>query len=322
MKRDNIPLTALIVALSLSTGCTMMSSKTMSPYSWRHTDTSLALLNDDRTIWQLNFNEKEDKPYFHPIALTDGTVLTELRPADHIWHRGLWWSWKAINGLNYWEEDKETFLAKGRNQITKVKVKAHPDKSADAEIHISYHPPDKPAVLLEQRLLKISPPDEKGIYYIDWKSTFTAKDKDVFLDRTPILGQPNGVAWGGYAGLSIRLADNAKNRKAIDSAHRQFPDEFNNAKARWLDYTVEAAPGKEAGIAVLDHPSNPRHPTPWYIILGQGMKYFSPAFLFYEPYTLEANDTLTFKYRILIHPGRTDRSMLENQWQAFSKLKW
>lgn len=308
------------ISLSLA-GCTHPCYKSMGPYSWQHTDTSLALLDDDRTVWQFNFNEKEDKPYFHPIALTDGTVLTELRPADHIWHRGLWWSWKAINGLNYWEEDKETFLAKGRNEITRVKVKAHPDKSAGAEIHISYHPRGKPPVLTEQRLLKISPPDEKAIYYIDWKSTFTAKDKDVFLDRTPVLGQPNGVAWGGYAGLSVRLADSAKNWKAVDSEHHQFPDEFNNAKARWLDYTVEAAPGKEAGIAVLDHPSNPRHPTPWYIILGQGMKYFSPAFLFYEPYTLEANDTLTLKYRILIHPGRTDTQFCEEQWQQFSKVK-
>lgn len=76
-------------------------------YSWRQTDSSLALLNHGRVVWQLNFNKKEGKPYFHPVGLIDGTVLTWLRPADHRWHRALWFSWKFIDGLNYWEESPE-----------------------------------------------------------------------------------------------------------------------------------------------------------------------------------------------------------------------
>lgn len=315
-------LITLIAVSTLVTGCSAVPPASTAPYSFKSTDTSLALMNGDNIVWQLNYDEKEDKPYFHPVALTDGTVLTELRPPDHVWHRGLWWSWKTINRLNYWEEDKVSHLANERNEITAVKLKTHPDKSADAEIHISYHPRGRPPVLTEKRLLKISPPDEKGIYYIDWKSTFTAKDKDAVLERTPVLGQPNGVAWGGYAGLSVRFADIAKNWRVVDSEANTYNKEFNTAKAPWCDYTIEPTPGKPAGIVIFDHPDNPRHPTPWYVILGPGMKYFSPAFLFYEPYTLKANDTLTLKYRILIHPGRTDRSMLEDQWQTFSKLKW
>lgn len=34
--------------------------------------------------------------FFHPIRLADGTVLTELYPADHIHHRGLFWGWRQL----------------------------------------------------------------------------------------------------------------------------------------------------------------------------------------------------------------------------------
>ncbi|MHC4742714.1 MAG: ThuA domain-containing protein, partial [Planctomycetota bacterium] len=74
-------------------------------YQWRRSDKLLALLKDGKTVWQLNLDSKLGKPYFHPLALADGTVLTWDSPPDHPWHHGLWFSWKHINGLNYWEED-------------------------------------------------------------------------------------------------------------------------------------------------------------------------------------------------------------------------
>ncbi len=323
MRQTIIILTILVTAITLLvTGCTCCQPQSMGTYSWKDTDTSIALLNNGKTVWQLNYDRRIDKPYFHPVSLVDGTVLTELMPADHIWHRGLWWSWKTINGVNYWEEDKDTLLAEGRNEIIKVAAIPGPDYSADVEIHISYHPPGEPAVIMETRTLKMSPPDEKGMYTIDWKSTFTARDKDVLLDRTPIPGEENGVAWGGYAGLSVRLADSAVKWQAVDSEAHTFDNEFNNAKAKWLDYCIETESGGPAGIAILDHPSNLRYPTPWYVILGEGMRYFSPAFLYYEPYTIKAGRSLTLRYRIVVHPGGTDARVLERQWEEFSKSKW
>ncbi|MHC4621073.1 MAG: DUF6807 family protein [Planctomycetota bacterium] len=67
-------------------------------YSWRQTDSSIALLSSEQTVWQFNYRKQEGRPYFHPLSLTDGTELTSLRPEDHRWHRALWFSWKYING--------------------------------------------------------------------------------------------------------------------------------------------------------------------------------------------------------------------------------
>jgi len=87
------------------------SSEAAAPagFSWSRTDTSLALRHNDRSVWRLVFDPAKPKSWFHPLSTVDGEVLTAFEPADHPWHRGLWWSWKLINGINYWEEDWRAF---------------------------------------------------------------------------------------------------------------------------------------------------------------------------------------------------------------------
>lgn len=88
--------------------------------------------------------------------------------------------------------------------------------------------------------------------------------------------------------------------------------------ARWLDYhAVIDKKGRTAGVTIFDHPDNLRHPSPWYISFG-GMPYFSPAPIFHKPYTLSAGDSFTLRYRILVHPGRGDRQVLEREYKEFA----
>ena len=102
-------------------------------YRWQHNDSSLALVKNNKVVWQFNFDEKQSKPYFHPLSLTDGTELTWLRPPDHPWHKALWFSWKYINGLNYWdwEKDPETGRSEGITELLNVKIIASKDYSAE-----------------------------------------------------------------------------------------------------------------------------------------------------------------------------------------------
>ena len=279
-------------------------------------------MNGDVVVWQLNYKKGEGKPYFHPVALTDGTQLTWLRPPDHPWHRGIWFSWKYINSLNYWEEDRKTGLSEGRTELHTVKVHLDKNYSARIEMTLSYHPPNEPPVLTEKRSLTISTPDKNGCYYIDWKSTFTAGCKDVLLDRTPPVDSKGRKRSGGYAGLSVRIAKDTSNWQVVDSAGRKGM-QANAQNANWLDFTFDTPDSKSAGIAIFDHPQNLRHPTPWYVIMRENtpFAYFSPAALYNKSYTLPAKNTLTLRYRILIHPGQTDKALLENQWKAFLQQK-
>ena len=291
-------------------------------YTWRQTDSSLALLNHEQVVWQLNFNKKEGKPYFHPVCLTDGTELTWHQPPDHPWHRALWFSWKYINALNYWEEDRKTHLSQGRTELVDIKVGPHDDFSARIVMALSYHPPDKPAVLTEKRVISLSAPDDQGRYRIDWHSIFTAGAEAVLLDRTPIPGEKGGQSWGGYAGLSVRVAKGISDWQVIDSEGRKNMQAHGKG-ARWMDFSGQTATGSAAGIAVFDHPSNLRHSSPWYVAMNANVPfgYFSPALLFNKSYTLPSRESLAMRYRVLIHPGRADKDLLESEWRQFRELK-
>jgi len=310
-------MTTVAGVLLLGQGCQSVSSEQnrgTSSFSRQQTDGSVALLKSKATVWQLNYRRQEGRPYFHPLSLTDGTALTSLRPADHPWHRGLWLSWKYINGINYWDPD----LPEGQTEVVDVKTRPGTDYSAQIEMYISYHRVQEPAVLTERRTLAVSAPDRNGCYYIDWLSVFTAGDKNVLLDRTGIPGEKNGKSYGGYAGLSLRMAAYTKGWQFLGSEGPLEP-ESRGCKARWVDFSGRIANGGFAGVAIFDHPDNPRHPSSWW--LSASMPYFSPALLFDKPYTLAAGKTLKLRYRIWVHKGAVDKNLLENNWKAFLTLK-
>jgi len=286
-------------------------------YQWQQDETSLALFNRGKVVWKLTHNKKEGKPYFHPLALTDGSVLTWLRPGDHKWHRALWFSWKKINQINYWEENKQG-ISQGTSELVDVKVKPQKDFSARIEITMSYHPPGKEEILAEKRFIKVTAPDKKGIYKIDWLSVFTAGKEKVVLDRTPIQGEPSGSKWGGYAGLSLRLAQSMRQSQQVLNSNGLTNAQTHGQKAHWLDMTGKSESGRIGGITVIDHTQNLRHPSPWYV--AQGMPYFGAALLFDKPLILPAGDSLCLRYRIIVHPGPPDKCLIEKERKGFNKM--
>ena len=51
---------------------------------------------------------------------------------------------------------------------------------------------------------------------------------------------------------------------------------------------------------------------------GSSMPYFSPAFLYYNPYVLPAGQSLSLQYRIRLLPGALDAKAAENAWRQFA----
>src|SRR6185436_19476178 len=51
--------------------------------------------------------ETNSRPYLHPVHDASGkVVLTEDRPADHLWQHGIFTGFHRVNGFNYWKEDE------------------------------------------------------------------------------------------------------------------------------------------------------------------------------------------------------------------------
>ena len=324
-----------LLILLLVVNSSWAENKQEAQFSWKQTGSSLALLNHEQVVWQFNHlgdGVEKGCPYFHPLATLDGAVLTDLRPGDHLWHRGLRFAWKKINGLEgywTWPDGQERWPDKimGRTEVLSVKAISHKDYSAHFELELGYHPPGRPAVLNETRSISVSAPDKNGNYRIDWQGVFTAGKDDALLDRTPIPGEEGGKKWGGYAGMQFRVSHRTNlaawtilTSEGVDiknTIEQKEGLELAHGKgARWLDLTLDFVDGKTGGVTILGHPNNLRHPAPWHVSSMPNELIHTP--LFVGPYNLKAGKSLILQHRIVIHPGRVDKNMLENQWTDFT----
>ncbi|AWB65886.1 hypothetical protein C2869_05265 [Saccharobesus litoralis] len=294
-------------------GGSLISQAAASEYTWLERDGVIALMQGKRTVWALNYGAQVAKPYFHPLSLQDGSVITRYEPhsPEHPWHKGLWFSFKYINGVNYWEENKQTGKSDGLTQVTSHHFFKHPDNSATLILHLQYRPHHDAAdaLIFEQRTLFISAQDASGRMNIDWLSHFTAL-ADVTLDRTPLPSEHNGKvwgkAWGGYAGLSMRFAPKLKQNKADNwqfSAPIQSQlltqaklegTQLHATQNQWMYYG-----GAKGGLAIFDHVRNSSQTASWYV--APNMSYFSPAFLFKRPLSYAAGQTWQLSYRVSIY---------------------
>ena len=281
--------------------------------AWEKSETKLALLNHGNTVWCLVMDPARPKSFFHPLATVHGEVLTAFEPADHHWHRGLWWSWKFINGVNYWEEDPKTGHSAGLSKLIRTDVQTSGDFSARVRLDFHYQLPGGDPVLIEQRNLHVSPPDAEGTYVIDWKSTFTAGNAPVKLDRTP-PAHLGGPGYGGYAGLSLRMAQGLDGYTFRTSGGETTPAASHGKNATWVDLA-----GPKPGIAIFDHTANFRHPCPWYLHSDKTMTFFSPSLLFNQPLELAAGKSISLSYQVIVHSQALPAGKLEERWRAFTQ---
>jgi hypothetical protein len=285
---------------------------------WLQTDSTLALQRGDQTLWQFNYGPEHPKPCFHPVALPGSQDLTWFRPDDHPWHRALWFSWKFINDINYWEEDRATGASAGRTETVKTTVDPQDDHSARIVQQLRYRPIDGDPVLKEDRVIEVSAPARDGTLVMDWTMRFSALT-EVVLDRTPLPDEPDGKVFGGYAGLSVRLPRELHEVAVVTTEGPvSFRDDRFRGRSVALDYQG-LLDGRAQGIAIVDHPKNLNTPSPWYAINGPVMRYFSPAVICYGPHTMEAGDSFTLRYRVIVHPERWDGERLSREARRFKE---
>ena len=223
---------------SAMAGGGMAPSNSGSGCAWSREAGALALRQAGKVVWQFNYATNQSKPFFHPVAVPGGPVLTWDQPPDHLWHRALWFSWKYINGINYWETEGLAPAERGLTQWSEPRIETRPDCSARIVMDLTYRPPNGPAVLTEHRIIEVSPPAGDSSYHLDWLATFTAAGKDVLLDRTPLPGEPGGQAWGGYAGLSARFAKEIQEPRTLTpEGSVEFAEGRYRGQARAMDYT-------------------------------------------------------------------------------------
>ena len=263
------------------------------------TPTGVRLTRGGRTVWNLEVETPEGRPFFHPLTLPGGRTLTDLRPADHVWHLGYWFSWKFINGVNYWEPaDAERKGAEpaGATRVVAKSVKVD-GLSCRVGLDLSYGPRSKEPVLSERREISVGPPDGDGGYAIATHHLFTAL-ADVTLDRSEPWGSVESGKWGaGYAGPTLRIDSALAAAFSVrGSAGGATPGECTARETKRLEFT-DPATGECVVFEQLKAPASAR------FYLWPDKRMVNPSVVYTGALKLKKGETLELAYRLSVRGG-------------------
>lgn len=278
---------------------------------------------DGKPYTTLYFGADNNKPYLHPLRTGSGKIVTRGFPMeniageskDHPHHRGLWFSHGDVNGWDFWANEKtQKGVGKGSGIIVLDKLVSAKGGKKTGEIKANFTWKDGTgkALLAEQKTIRIEPRGPSRI--VDLDILMTALEPVKFGDTKE----------GTFA---IRLAKEFEesqtgNMRAASGASKEKA--VWGTASPWVDYT-STIEGEPLGIAIFDHPKNPRHPTYWHS-RGYGLFAANPFGLhdFLRDKTkdgsleLKAGEKLHFRYRVLIHPGLTETAGLAKLYEAWS----
>ena len=257
-----------------------------------------------KVCWTYHPTSEEGKPYFHPLAVPGtGDVLTGFRPDDHKWHLGLWFTWKFVNGVNFWEPDKDAV----RKVLSHTGV-CNAEKVFVSKATLSYIAKEKEA-LREERVTRVVT-QANGNYTIEWDATFTAQG-EVKLDCTPAAKDANGIwASGGYAGLMWRFAPNPPGTYRFTDAEGRTDAKTCGYPSPWIEADIALPSGAKAKVRFTDHPDNPRHPNTWFsrhqpnAHNNTGYNLIGTGLVFHEPLTLADGASMRLRYTIEVTVGQ------------------
>jgi hypothetical protein len=247
------------------------------------------------------------RPYCYPLIGPGGAAMTRNWPMkstpdeehDHQHHRSLWFTHGAVNGQDFWSE------AKGFGKIVHdgfIEVKSG-ERSGVIRDRNNWVAADGKVICTDERKLEIYNPGGANERVVDVEITLKASNGELKLGDTK-----EGT-------MAVRLAETMRLKGKVGQGHivnsaGVRDDATWGKRAEWCDY-YGPVEGKIVGVAIFDHPENPRHPT-WWHVRDYGLFAANP----FGQHDFEklpdkaagelvvpAGKSVAFRYRLYLHAG-------------------
>ncbi len=259
-------------------------------------------------------------PYFYPVIGPTGVNITRHWPMkegkdeaqDHKHHRSLWFTHGEVNGHDFWQgrndrivHDKFVKVGSGRKvgiiQSRNKWVAANGKVvCTDTRTHKFYNRPDG--------------------QMMDFEITIHASEGKVVLGDTK------------EGSMAIRLAPTMRLRGKVGKGHIVNSEGVRDKatwgkRAAWCDY-YGPVEGRIVGVAIFDHPQNPKHPT-WWHVRDYGLFTANPFGVHnFEgkprgtgDITIASGQSLTFRYRLYFHKGDEKQAKVAEHYREYAAIK-
>jgi hypothetical protein len=280
-----------------------------------------------RLFTTYHFDATVAKPYLFPLRSARGTIVTRGFPMvanipdedhDEPHQRALYFAHGDINGFDFWGE--AAFPNWSRHAVATF---GHTVFRKLDDIH------DGAEVGTLRAEFDLQTPEGKVIGSETQAYTFRGDESSRMIDCEFAIIADHGplrIGDSKEGTFAIRVV------KALESPPGHMANSNGSAdektiwgkRADWVDFYGQVE-GEEVGIAVFDHPENLRHPGYWharhYGLLAAnpfGLKEFAHDRHQDGSYAIRPGDSLTLRYRVLIHHGDFERAGVAEAYKRYA----
>jgi hypothetical protein len=274
---------------------------------------------------EYHFGADAPHVYFYPLLGPGDVPMTRNWPMkeaageerDHPHHRSLWYCHGAVNGVDFWAEGaKSGHIVHDKFLEVKSGAEAGVIRSTDRWVA-----PDGQVPLTDERTFRVyARPDNERLF--DFEITLKAGGKEV------VLGDTKEGSMAVRINEAMRLT-RGKGQAAgvghIVESTGARDDQTWGKRAEWCDYYAPLE-GKVVGIAMFDHPGNPKHPT-WWHVRDYGLFAANPFGVHdfeRKPagtgnLAIAPGQSITFKYRFYLHEGDEKQAKVAERYAEYVK---
>jgi hypothetical protein len=262
------------------------------------------------------------RPYCYPLIGPGGAAMTRNWPMknvpdeehDHPHHRSLWFTHGSVNGHDFWTEQKDfgKIVHDGFIEVSSGK------DSGSIKTKNKWIAKDGSVVCTDEETLRIyNRPEQERLF--DFEINIHASNGELTFGDTK------------EGSMAVRLAETMRLKGKVGHGHIVNSEGVRDdatwgKRAAWCDY-YGPVNDKTVGVAIFDHPDNPRHPT-WWHVRDYGLFAANPFGQHdFEKLpnkdagnlTVAAGKSLTFRYRFYVHEGDEKQAKVAERYTQYTK---
>lgn len=297
-----------------------VKQKPDSSFIFQSTDQGVRLFENGQPIFFYQEKPKSQdgkyicNNYLHPLYSLKGDTLTEEFPADHPYHRGIFWAWHQIyvNGKSV----GDSWTMKNIKQDIVNMTTITENNTAQLKLLVlwkyllfeNYTP-----IVSEETTITVHGV-ENNIRKIDFRISLNA-----LVAGVEIGGADNEKGYGGFC-ARLKLPDNLIFTSLNDKV---IPTTEQIITGPWMDFSASFGSNSEvSGITIICHPKTPNYPAPWILRQKESMQNIVfPGRIRIEIPMIEP---VVLYYRLIIHDGKSERvniRKLQNEYSKFDVSK-
>ena len=287
------------------------------------------------------------KPVLYPLITPKGTKITRKFPleasigerVDHPHHVGVWFNYGDVNGLDFWNNSDSIPVEKREHYGTIVHKEIisakDGDDEAQLEVAMDWVSPSGEVLLKENTTFVFKGAGDE--YSIDRITKLTAangvvnfndnkegvlgirltREMELPSDKPDIFTDANGIA------TTVKVLNNeGVNGNYLNAEGVEGLDCWG-LRSDWMNLSSKIG-DETISLAILDHKNNMGYPTYWHA-RGYGLFAANPLgqAVFSDgketlDFKLNANESTTFKYRIILSNKNLNSEILNAKFAEFS----